>query len=60
MARFRLISSDLLVRLKRYAIFGFFAIAAVFTPPDVLSQLAAALTLVGLYEITIWCMRAAG
>ena len=60
MARFRLISSDLLVRLRRYAIFGFFAIAAVFTPPDALSELVAALALIGLYEISIWCMQAAG
>jgi sec-independent protein translocase protein TatC len=60
MAHFRLISSDMLVRLRRYAIFGFFAIAAVFTPPDALSELVAALALIGLYEISIWCVRAAG
>ena len=59
MARFGLISDNLLVRLRRYAIFGFFAVAAVFTPPNALSQVIVALALIGLYEISIWCMRAA-
>lgn len=59
MARIKLISSDLLIRLRRYAIFAFFVIAAVFTPPDALSQLVAALALIGLYEVSIWCMQTA-
>ena len=54
-----LITADTLIRVRRYAIFGFFAIAAVFTPPDAFSQVILALALIGLYEISIWCVRAA-
>lgn len=59
LSRFKLISPDTLVRLRRQVIFGFFIIAAIFTPPDALSQVVAGLALVGLYEISILCMRAA-
>jgi sec-independent protein translocase protein TatC len=59
MARFSLITGDAMIRARRYAIFGFFAVAAVFTPPDALSQVIFALALIGLYEISIWCVRAA-
>ena len=59
LARFKFISSGFLVRSKRYAIFASFAIAAVFTPPDVFSQAVTALALIGLYEISIWFVLAA-
>ena len=42
-----------LISARRYMIVGAFAIAAVFTPPDVLSQLLLAIPLVLLYEISI-------
>jgi len=45
---------------RRYAIVGAFAIAAVLTPPDVVSQLLLAIPLCILYElaiITIWFTR---
>jgi sec-independent protein translocase protein TatC len=47
-----------LVSGRRYAIVGAFAIAAVLTPPDVVSQLLLAIPLVILYELAligIWC-----
>jgi sec-independent protein translocase protein TatC len=34
-----------------------FALAAVVTPPDVFSQLSLAIPLVGLYEISILCVK---
>ena len=37
-------------RKRRYVIVGAFVIAAILTPPDVLSQLALALPLLALYE----------
>ncbi len=40
-------------RKRRYAIVGIFAFAAVVTPPDVFSQVALAVPLVVLYEISI-------
>ena len=40
-----------------YFIVGAFVIAAVLTPPDVLSQLSLALPLMALYEGSIWSVR---
>lgn len=38
---------------RRYAIVAAFAVAAVLTPPDVVSQLLLALPLIGLYELSL-------
>jgi sec-independent protein translocase protein TatC len=38
---------------RRYAIVGAFAVAAVLTPPDVVSQLLLAIPLWGLYELSL-------
>ena len=57
MGRANLVTSASLVRWRRYAVFAFFAISAVFTPPDALSQIIFALALIGLYEVSIWCVR---
>jgi sec-independent protein translocase protein TatC len=40
--------------MRRYAIVGLFAIAAIFTPPDAFSMIALAVPLVGLYEVSIF------
>jgi sec-independent protein translocase protein TatC len=42
--------------MRRYAIVGLFAVAAVFTPPDAISMLALAVPLVLLYEVSIFCV----
>jgi sec-independent protein translocase protein TatC len=39
--------------MRRYAIVGLFAVAAIFTPPDAFSMLALAVPLVALYEVSI-------
>jgi sec-independent protein translocase protein TatC len=52
-----IVSSQGLSSARRYAIVGVFAVAAVVTPPDVFSQLSLAFPLVGLYEISIWCVK---
>ena len=39
---------------RKYAIVGMFSLAAVITPPDVISQIALAVPLCGLYEISVW------
>lgn len=52
-----IVSRKQLIAGRRYAIVGAFVIAAVLTPPDVLSQCMLALPLIGLYEasiIAIW------
>ena len=34
-----------------------FVAAAIFTPPDPISQLSLAIPLVLLYEVSIWCVK---
>jgi len=48
-----LVSSKALIAKRRLAIVINFIIAAIFTPPDVLSQIALAIPLVILYEVSI-------
>jgi sec-independent protein translocase protein TatC len=52
-----IISSEFLVQNRRYAIVVVFAIAAVLTPPDVLSQFMLAVPMLGLYEISVWTVK---
>ena len=54
LARLGLITAATLRRVRRYAVVAVFLVAAVFTPPDPLSQLMMALPLLVLYEISIW------
>ncbi|MBV8688263.1 MAG: twin-arginine translocase subunit TatC [Alphaproteobacteria bacterium] len=48
-----IISRDQLRKGRRYAIVAAFAVAAVLTPPDVVSQLMLAIPLVALYELSL-------
>lgn len=48
-----LVSTDTLASKRRYAIVFAFIIAAVLTPPDIISQVSLALPLLALYEISI-------
>jgi sec-independent protein translocase protein TatC len=48
-----IVTRDQLVAGRRYAIVGAFAIAAVLTPPDVVSQLLLAVPLCLLYELAL-------
>ena len=57
LGRAGIVSSKALITGRRYAIVGIFVVAAVVTPPDMWSQLALAIPMVGLYEISIWCVR---
>jgi sec-independent protein translocase protein TatC len=41
----------------RYAIFGIFVVAAIVTPPDVISQLALAIPLIILYYLGAWMVK---
>jgi sec-independent protein translocase protein TatC len=54
LARLGLVTAGYLRRIRRYAIVGVFLVAAVFTPPDPLSQIMMALPLMLLYELSIW------
>jgi len=54
LGRVGIIPSEMLRTKRRYFIVGAFVIAAVLTPPDVISQLSLALPLMVLYEGSIW------
>jgi sec-independent protein translocase protein TatC len=51
------VSYDQLKSGRKFAIVGVFAIAAVLTPPDPISQIAMAVPLMALYEIAVQAVR---
>jgi sec-independent protein translocase protein TatC len=57
LGRIGLVTSDQLKSKRKYAIVGVFVLAAVLTPPDVLSQMSLAVPLLLLYEGSIWSVR---
>lgn len=57
LARIGIVSSEGLGKGRKYAIVGILAFAAVFTPPDAISQLMLAIPVYLLYEISIFCVR---
>jgi sec-independent protein translocase protein TatC len=57
LAKVGIVSSAGLRRYRRYAYVGMFIIAAIITPPDVITQTGLALPLIALYEISIQCAR---
>jgi len=57
LGRVGIVTSQGLAGVRRYAIVGVFAVAAVVTPPDVFSQLSLAFPLVALYELSIWVVK---
>jgi sec-independent protein translocase protein TatC len=54
LARVGLVTADWLRAKRRYAIVGVFIVAAILTPPDVISQLALAFPTILLYEISVY------
>jgi sec-independent protein translocase protein TatC len=51
------LTSQTLKDKRRYFIVGAFVIAAVLTPPDVISQFSLAVPLMILYELSIWSVK---
>lgn len=57
LGRVGIITSEQLRSKRRFFIVGAFVIAAVLTPPDVISQLSLAVPLMLLYEGSIWSVK---
>ena len=57
LARMGLVSIEKLKGFRSYFIVLAFIVAAVITPPDVVSQLALAIPMVLLYEVGIWAAQ---
>jgi sec-independent protein translocase protein TatC len=57
LARVGLASSQGMREKRKYAIVGVFVVAAVFTPPDPLSQISLAIPIIALYEVSIHLAR---
>lgn len=54
-----ILSPELLAEKRKYAIVGIFIVSALFTPPDVFTQLMMGIPGIILYEISIWLSRVA-
>ena len=53
LAKIGLVNEKMLRSKRKFAILGIFAVAAILTPPDVVSQILMAIPLLVLYEISI-------
>lgn len=59
-ARFGFVNVDFLKKNRKYAVLVFFVVAAILTPPDVVSQIMLAVPLMVLYELSILGARVFG
>ncbi len=57
LARLGVVSIDKLKEWRGYFVVGAFIVAAIITPPDVVSQLSLAIPMCLLYELGIWAAR---
>lgn len=57
LARVGIATSDGMAKKRKYAIVGVFIVAAIFTPPDPISQVSLAVPIILLYEISIIMAR---
>ena len=58
LAKIGMVHSSTLTKKRKYAILLVFVVAALFTPPDVVTQGLMAIPLMLLYEISIWVVKA--
>lgn len=54
LCRAGVLSAEGMKRIRPWVIVGIFVVAAVITPPDVVSQIVVALPMIALYQVSIW------
>jgi sec-independent protein translocase protein TatC len=59
-ARFGFVNVEFLKKNRKYAVLIFFVVAAILTPPDVVTQIMLAVPLMVLYELSIVGARVFG
>ncbi|MGI9452110.1 MAG: twin-arginine translocase subunit TatC [Geminicoccaceae bacterium] len=57
MGRVGLVTSEGLARNRKFAYVGVFVVAAIITPPDIISQIGLGVPIIFLYEASIWMVR---
>jgi sec-independent protein translocase protein TatC len=57
LARVGFIDSEYLKKRRKYVVVIIFAVAAILTPPDPVTQIGLAIPLLLLYEISIWSVK---
>ena len=57
LAKVGMATSEGMARKRKYAIVGVFIVAAIFTPPDPLSQISLAIPIILLYEVSIYMAK---
>lgn len=60
LAKLGIVNEKMLRTQRKFAILGIFIVAAILTPPDVVSQILMALPLMALYEISIYVAKVFG
>ncbi|MFO7773774.1 MAG: twin-arginine translocase subunit TatC [Dehalococcoidia bacterium] len=60
LARIGVVSGNWLASKRKIVIVGAFLLAAILTPPDILTQIMLGLPLIALYELSIWLARLVG
>jgi sec-independent protein translocase protein TatC len=59
LARAGVITAEMLVKFRRFAVVGIFIVAAILTPPDPFSQIVLGLCIITLYELSVLSVRLA-
>lgn len=54
LSKLGIVTPEILKRGRKYALVGIFVVAALLTPPDVISQVMLAVPILIMYEISIW------
>ncbi|MBV1868851.1 MAG: twin-arginine translocase subunit TatC [Marinosulfonomonas sp.] len=57
MGKAGLVSSEGLGNVRKYAVVAILCLAAIVTPPDVITQIILFVVVYGLYEVSIWLVR---